>query len=1275
MKRTSPKNNHATLTFIARYLFSILLTCILNMSMAQTDDTKVVISERAAGDIFGSAVDISGDYAIVGAPGEDEDASGENSLQIAGSAFIYKKDGSGNWQLLKKLVASDRASPDYFGSAVAISGDLIIVGAHLKYEDNETIGESGAAYIFQKDLGGVDNWGEVTKIIPADRAESDYFGISVDISDDYAIVGAYYEDEDASGANTMNRAGSAYVFKKDEGGTDNWGELTKLVAGDRDEDDQFGYSVAISGDYIAVGARQDEHDETGANPLTLAGSAYLFQKDQGGTDNWGEVKKLIASDRSTNSYFGWSIAMSGNNILVGSNGRGAYLFGKDEGGIDNWGEVDKLLPADFAGNAYGQSVSINGDNALVGAPEEDYDQNGGNLQGSAGAAYLFVNDGSSWLEAQKFIASDRAEDDRFGSSVGINSSGESIVGAPDEDEDPDGMNTLDRAGSVYFFPAKSVQAITFEALPTTTYGDAPFELVATSSSGLPVQFTAANPSHKEPQDGIFYPTPEVATISGSTVTVTSAGTIEITATQAGDESYWSARATQTLLVDRKTVTATADNYSRDYRAENPTFTVSYNGFLDGEDESMIFSLPEVTSDAHSEFNAGEYPIEVSGGFDENYQFDYVNGTLTINKLPATVTVDSYTIVYGEYPPEFPDYTITGLADPGDLSGTPEISYEVNEESDVGTYPITIGGLTSDNYTITFVNGTLTITQAALTATANDQSRSYGEVNPDFTFSYTGFVNGDDESVLDTPPAGNSIADQSSNTGTYAITASGGEDNNYSITHEDGTLTITQASLMTKADDKIISYGDPLPEYTITYSGFVNGDDESVLVTTPSAGTESTPVNVGEYGIFVSGGSAQNYSLEFEGGTLTIDPAELLVEADDQTKVYGDANPELKFSYSGFVNDEDENVLDTAPTINAEVDEASNVGSYPIVLSGGAAQNYELTLMDGILHVDPALLTVSAVDASKTYGEANPAFDLTYQGFVNNEDAGVLSSVPSATSPADVTSGVGSYLIIASGGAASNYSFTYEDGTLTVTPAELTVSVSDASKTYGETNPTFTVSYSGFVNNEDESSLDNAPSVSSAADATSGVGTYPITASGGADQNYLLAYEDGTLTIEKAELTATADDLMINEGDELPPLTITYSGFVNDDDVTTLTNEPSASIEVVDLSIPGTFDIILSGGESDNYSFTLVNGTLTINEVLAIEDKVTIEVYPNPATNFIRVNSAEVNSIEVLDMNGRVIKSIPVSSNMEVSELNQGIYMLRLMDHDGKVLSTNRLIKR
>jgi FG-GAP repeat len=389
---------------------------------------KLLASDGTAEDEFGCSVSISGDTVIVGALGDNGGS---------GSAYIFSRDewGADNWGEVKKLTAGDGASGDEFGTNVSISGDTAIVGAPF---DDANGNASGSAYIFSRDEGGADNWGQVQKLTAGDGAAGDFFGESVSISADTAIVGAFRDDDNG------DDSGSAYIFSRDEGGTDNWGEIEKLLADDGAADDEFGRSVSISADTAIVGAYYD--DDNGSN----SGSAYIFCRDEGGIDNWGEFKKLITGDGAVGDWFGWSVSISADTAIVGARGDddnggqsgSAYIFSRDHGGIDNWGEVIKLTASDGAvDDEFGLSVSISGDTAIVGAYEDD--DNGD----ASGSAYLFSRDhggADNWGEVKKLTAGDGAADDEFGYSVSI-SGDTAIVGAHQDNDN------ATYSGSAYIF--------------------------------------------------------------------------------------------------------------------------------------------------------------------------------------------------------------------------------------------------------------------------------------------------------------------------------------------------------------------------------------------------------------------------------------------------------------------------------------------------------------------------------------------------------------------------------------------------------------------------------------------------------------------------------------------------------------------------------------------------------------------------------------------------------------------------------------------------------
>jgi len=397
----------------ASILMSVLLTLVLT-SCAGAAEVKLNASDGAASDEFGGSVSISGDYAIVGAHGNAD--SGSNS----GSAYIFKRNGI-SWGEQAKITASDGAESDYFGYSTSISGDYAIVGAYL--DDDRGI-SSGSAYIFKRN--GT-SWNQQVKINASDGAAGDHFGHSVSISGDYTIVGA------CGNADSGSNSGSAYIFKRD--GT-LWSEQAKITASDGAANDYFSHSsVSISDDYAIVGAYLD--DDRGS----ASGSAYIFKRNE---TLWSQQAKINASDGAAYDYFGISTSISGDYAIVGTygdddssgNSGSAYIF-KRNGTL--WSQQAKVTASDgAAGDHFGYSASISGDYAIVGARYE------GESVSYSGSAYIFKRNGTLWSQQAKVTASDGAAGDHFGYSASI-SGDYAIVGAH-HDDDP-GSNS----GSAYVY--------------------------------------------------------------------------------------------------------------------------------------------------------------------------------------------------------------------------------------------------------------------------------------------------------------------------------------------------------------------------------------------------------------------------------------------------------------------------------------------------------------------------------------------------------------------------------------------------------------------------------------------------------------------------------------------------------------------------------------------------------------------------------------------------------------------------------------------------------
>lgn len=441
---------------------------------------------RMANDNFGQSVAISGDIMIVGAHHQDYSLFSGDSVGNAGAAYIFYKT-NGSWNFVKKLIASGtnaRVTDDNFGYSVSIDGDVAIIGAYLQDYDSagaNSVSDAGAVYIFSKNSGGTDNWGLVKKITPNGtnaRLANDQFGYSVSISGNLAVVGANQQDYDNTGANLVSNAGAAYVFNKNSGGTDNWGLVKKITGSgtnSRISDDNFGYAVSISSDNVVVGAYQQDYDSAGGNSISDGGAAYIFNQNTGGTNNWGLVKKVTGSGtngRVTGDNFGTSVAISDETVIVGasqqdydntgannvSNGGAAYIFSKNSGGSNNWGLVKKVVAsgtnARIADDLFGHSVTVNGDIALVGAYQQDYDSAGNNSVTNAGAVYEFYKysgGADNWGLEKKITGggtNGRTANDNFGYSVAL-SGNVVLTGATSHDYDSTGANSTTDAGVVF----------------------------------------------------------------------------------------------------------------------------------------------------------------------------------------------------------------------------------------------------------------------------------------------------------------------------------------------------------------------------------------------------------------------------------------------------------------------------------------------------------------------------------------------------------------------------------------------------------------------------------------------------------------------------------------------------------------------------------------------------------------------------------------------------------------------------------------------------------
>jgi hypothetical protein len=382
----------AALTFLASAIYSPA------WAITQNEIQKLLASDGSARHSFGWSVAVDGDTAVIGARGDDYNGD------LTGSAYVFTRSAGSVWTEQQKLTASDGARLDQFGMTVALDGDTTVLGAR----------GNGTTYVFTRSKWGV--WRE--------RQKLNAFG-SIALSGDTIVIGDSGDDENGASS------GAAYVFIRGKGG--NWSEQQKLTASDGAVWDQFGGSVALSGDTIVIGAAND--DDNGES----SGSAYVFTRSAGGV--WTEQQKLTASDGASEDAFG-SVALDGNIAVIGAsrdddNGwrsGSAYVFTRSAGGV--WTEQQKLTASDGERlDFFGESVAVDGVTVVIGAWGNDDDGS------ESGSAYMFTrNAGGVWTEQQKLIASDAEWSDRFGESVTVDG-GTAIIGARGEGD----------GGSAYVF--------------------------------------------------------------------------------------------------------------------------------------------------------------------------------------------------------------------------------------------------------------------------------------------------------------------------------------------------------------------------------------------------------------------------------------------------------------------------------------------------------------------------------------------------------------------------------------------------------------------------------------------------------------------------------------------------------------------------------------------------------------------------------------------------------------------------------------------------------
>jgi hypothetical protein len=455
-------------------------------------------------DSFGAAMAISGDTLVVGAPNESSNATGVNgngtndNAPFSGAAYVFTRN-AGIWTQQAYLKASNTGVGDSFGYSVAVSGDIIVIGA--PYEDSAATGingnaasnnapDSGAAYIFVRSGG---TWTQQAYVKAANTDSGDRFGCAVGASGEAVVVGADSEDSSAIGVNgsasdnSTPNSGASYIFDRTAGV---WAQVAYLKASNTGMDDQFGWSVAISANTVIVGAPNEDSDASGINgdgasdAAESSGAAYAFGREGGIT--WNQQAYIKGPHPDPSDFFGYSVAVSGGTAVVSAVNEDSAATGANGDSLDNsatdsgaafvfvvaggfW-SPEAYLKASNTGESdfFGNSVAISGDRIVIGAPYEQSSATGINGNGfdnstpDAGAAYQFERNASIWREVAYLKASNTQSGDRFGfavahsSSVAIGAIGESSAATGINGNQSD--NSAEGAGATYVYTEGGQQA-------------------------------------------------------------------------------------------------------------------------------------------------------------------------------------------------------------------------------------------------------------------------------------------------------------------------------------------------------------------------------------------------------------------------------------------------------------------------------------------------------------------------------------------------------------------------------------------------------------------------------------------------------------------------------------------------------------------------------------------------------------------------------------------------------------------------------------------------
>ncbi|MGE3488948.1 MAG: MBG domain-containing protein [Vicinamibacterales bacterium] len=588
-----------------------------------------------------------------------------------------------------------------------------------------------------------------------------------------------------------------------------------------------------------------------------------------------------------------------------------------------------------------------------------------------------------------------------------------------------------------------------------------------------------------------------------------------------------------FTITKATITVTANPKTVTYGDPDPVFDFAYGPFP-GSGTPGDVDVPPTCSVSGAHTLVGDYAITCAGASDLDYDFIYVPGTLTVEPRPAQVIANSTSKVFGATVNFVgTEFTTTGFLGADTVTSATLTSAGAPAAASAAGSPYSIVpsagvGTGLSNYTITYVNGVLTVTKATVTVDIPDVTVPYdgtpkGSVctvssGLPFTVSYLG------TGATTYGPS----ATAPTNAGTYEVTCTfAGDDDHDGPVSDSATVTITKipATVTAGSGTKLFGAADPALSVVVT-TGFLPADLPSIVL----AQSREAGEDVGSYETTATaaGGALDNYTVVYGHGNFEITPAPVVVTAAPKTITYGDPTPTFDFTYGAFPSGENPGTVTTAPTCSVSGPHSA-AGTYSIVCTGANDDNLTFTYVPAPLVIEPKAATVTAGGGAKVYGTTDPALSATTQsGFLAGDIASITLNSTRAAGEA-----VGSYptTATASGGNAGNYAITYVPGAFTITKASLTVKADDKSRLQGEANPALTATITGFVNGDPASVVSGSAALATTAVMASPTGAYPIAVTAGtlAAANYEFVFVNGTLTVLPNVTCSTTGYLTYSQG--------------------------------------------------------------------------------------------------------------------------------------------------